>query len=222
MKAGILALLGAVAVFGSSITGDLTETNAIDFNPGTPDTLTFPEGELAGTIPPFGFAVTWVLSGATFDYTVSGTTATITSGGPITFTLSAESDADQLAGAVNLTSMSESGNSAVVDGTLTLTTVDFGGPSGATYESELAAQAGLASFSTGETFSLQVDVQNCFIPGGGVTACFGGADPVGSADLLTLTPSGVSTPEPGTFLLGAFALTSLGALRFRRRPRPSA
>jgi hypothetical protein len=160
MKASILALLAAsVSVFGGSIalTGS---SSTVAFTPGSPNTLTFGGGEIDGVFTAV-IPITWSISGGTFDYNNS-TPASITSGNPVSFSLTADSGADFLTGVVTLASLANGpSDSAAITGSLTVSTVGFGASvPDEELKALLVADAG-GPITAGESFGLTISVTGC-------------------------------------------------------------
>lgn len=203
MKFVALGLLTACAAFGNPFQIGFTGgTKDVAFNGGV---MTF-ESTLSGSFPALTTNLTWSLTGTTFDYDVNGN---ITSGNPVTFTLSGDGGNDLLTGTVNLSSVANGPeDSAQIFGTLDITGVTVGssGLDQALY-ALLNTDAG-ETITTGSAFNLIVNVASCNIDSEPST-CIITADPVGVATGGSLTP----VPEPasaGLLCCGLAAAALLG------------
>src|ERR1035438_540289 len=99
MRTAILVLLAtSVSVFGSPI-GLTGGSTSVTFNSGT---MTFGTNPITGTFDAFSVPVIWDVSGTAFSYNGEGL---ITSNNTQTFSLTADSGADTIAGTVDLASV---------------------------------------------------------------------------------------------------------------------
>lgn len=135
----------------------------------------------------------------------------ITSGNPASFSLTADSGADDITGVVTLGSLlNGASDSAFINGFLTVGSVTYG--SSATdlqLESLISTDLG-GAITVGETLGLTIQVAGCNTSGS-PAICIAIPDPTGTVAAVGLAPA---VPEPATAgLLGA----GLGALLFAKR-----
>ncbi len=214
MKLAILAFVGASAsLFGGSIALTGTSSTAT-FTSGSPNMLTFLDGEVAGVFTAI-IPVTWDFSGGPFIYNNSTPALIPVFSSGASFSLTADSGADQITGEaelLELENVTSPADSALIFGVLNINTIAFGTATVDTeLENLLTADLG-GPLTAGEQLSVAISVVGCNndeTP----AVCIASEDPTGSVAGVALG----TVPEPGTLAFTGLLLGGLGLMHRRRR-----